>query len=570
MFLHSSFLLAYSFRPSTRKCQPSTSHEQSPSPSIVNQPSTSHDQMPNSNVEDTIEEVIQNYMVDADTEDDNVANLDADLTWTPVTGTHIKTFDFTAQNVGIRPDIYENFRNNSPLHFFFMFLDDEVFELMTTETNRYAAQKLADPKLEVNARLRKWKDTNPEELKIFIGILLWMGLVRMPNLHSYWSTKNIYYNKIKTIMSRNRFQLLLATWHFHDNEDFTDASKLRKLTPLLNLLKSKYQSVVVPQKNLCIDETLVPFRGRLSFRQYIKNKRHKFGIKLFKLCTKGGYTYNLSVYCGKENDDKEPVPTRVVNNLLGDLLGKGYTLYTDNYYTSINLAHKLLAHNTHLVGTLRKNRKMNPKVVVDGKLNQCDIIARESNTGVVITKWKDKREVLMLSTKHTDEVVTVQRRNKEIVKPIVVMDYNNSKAFIDLSDQLKSYNSSLRRGIKWYRKLAIEMILGTSVVNAHILYCSVTQNKISVTTFKEILCEELLGINRVENEPAPNRNEQKHVLTEKESRRRCTECYRKLSEECGRKQAQMKAKNTKFCCEICKKHYCISCFFEVHECTKNN
>ncbi|KAJ4432959.1 hypothetical protein ANN_15216 [Periplaneta americana] len=91
---------------------------------------------------------------------------------------------------------------------------------------------------------------------------------------------------------------------------------------------------------------------------------------------------------------------------------------------------------------------------------------------VIVSKWKDKREVLMLTTGHGDETVTVQKHGKEITKPKVIIDYNNSKAFIDLSDQLKVYNTSLRRGIKWYRKLANEMIFGTTIVNAQVIYSS--------------------------------------------------------------------------------------------------
>lgn len=523
------------------------------------------DQIP-SDVNETIDQVIRDYMVDEDNENEAV-DAGSDINWHPVTGNNLKTFDFTVENVGIKPSIYENYADKLPIDFFLLFVDDEILQVMVTETNRYATQNLTNPELEAKARIRQWKNTNPYELKQFLGVLIWMGLVQMPHLHSYWSKKKIYSNYVKKIMSRNRFQLLLSMWHFSDNEDFSDTSKLRKLSPLLNHLKSKYQSVIVPEQNICIDETLVPFRGRLAFRQYIKNKRHKFGIKLFKLCTKGGYTYNLSVYCGKEGDNQEPVPTRVVKNLLADLLDKGYILYTDNYYTSVSLAHKLLAQNTHLVGTLRKNRKYNPKDVIDQKLNKGDTIARESNTGVIVSKWKDKRDVLMLSTKHVNENVTVQTRNTEVLKPKVVVDYNNSKAFIDLSDQLKSYNSSLRRGIKWYRKLAIEMLLGTSIVNAHMVYSAVTTNKISITSFKEILCEQLLDINKFDNIAVPD-NGEKHILEETENRRRCVECYRKLSESEGRKAAQRKSKNIKLCCSACKKNYCMPCFFEVHQCTK--
>ena len=32
------------------------------------------------------------------------------------------------------------------------------------------------------------------------------------------------------------------------------------------------------------NDDVVPFRGRLKFRQYLPKKSHKYGIKLFKLC----------------------------------------------------------------------------------------------------------------------------------------------------------------------------------------------------------------------------------------------------------------------------------------------
>lgn len=45
---------------------------------------------------------------------------------------------------------------------------------------------------------------------------------------------------------------------------------------------------------------MIPFRGRIVFKQYIKGKRHTFGIKLFKLCVQDGIIYNFKVYSGKD------------------------------------------------------------------------------------------------------------------------------------------------------------------------------------------------------------------------------------------------------------------------------
>ena len=49
-----------------------------------------------------------------------------------------------------------------------------------------------------------------------------------------------------------------------------------------------------------IDKVVVPFKGRVIFKQYIPKKHKRFGIKMFKLCDSTGYTYDMKVYLGKD------------------------------------------------------------------------------------------------------------------------------------------------------------------------------------------------------------------------------------------------------------------------------
>lgn len=243
---------------------------------------------------------------------------------------------------------------------------------------------------------------------------------------------------------------------------------------------------------------MVPFRGRLRFKQYIKGKRHKFGIKLFKLCLSGGYTYHTKIYCGADKVEGMSVATKVVFELMQGSLDKGATLYTDNWYTSIELAQKLLDRNTHLVGTLRKNRKGLPQDVVNAKLKKGEIIGREKN-GIVVFKWKDRRDVMMLTTKHKDTLVEIPGRRETKMKPEAVIDYNTAKSFIDVSDQLSSYSTSVRRSLKWFKKVAVELITGSALVNAYYLYNKnkdINEKKISIIQFKENLCEQLLSLGK--------------------------------------------------------------------------
>jgi len=280
--------------------------------------------------------------------------------------------------------------NASALNYFKLFFSTDIFELMVVETNRNAEQFLSKSRLTKFSRFSKWPPTNVDEIEKFMGLLLWFGLVQVPSLESYWSTKIRYKNNVAPkIMSRNRFELLLRFWHFADNEKTLDNDRIYKVRDLLERVVKKYQNVMELDECLAIDESMVPFRGRLKFKQYIPGKAHKYGVKLFKICEKNGYTHDLQVYAGKNQVDGKGLALRVVMELSRPYLNVGRTVVTDNFYTSMPLARELLKNNTHLVGTLRTNRVKLPEVLKT-KLKKGQIIGKESTDGVVVAKWHDK------------------------------------------------------------------------------------------------------------------------------------------------------------------------------------
>ena len=66
---------------------------------------------------------------------------------------------------------------------------------------------------------------------------------------------------------------------------------------------------------------------------------------------------------------------------------------------------------------------------------------------------------------------------------------------MDISDQMSSYFSPLRKSVIWYNKVAIELLLSTSVVNALIVYTKLTNRKMKIKNFREELVKKLLGLN---------------------------------------------------------------------------
>lgn len=509
---------------------------------------------------------------DSDSSDDNVplANLVHHRRWEPVAGDR-NNFAFTSLYTGGNPNVVQELQGQDPIAFFKHFIDDEVVTLLVTETNRFAAQNTAAGAANrTKSRMTKWVDTNNTEMQKFLGITMWMGLMQLPQLRDYWSTNMLYENGIPKIMSRNRFEMLLSMFHICDNEQpRLPNDRLFKISNLLAILQPKFKESYIPEELVCIDESNVPFRGRIHFRQYIPNKRHRYGIKVFKLCVSGGYTWSFKIYTGKEERaDDTSVAEKVVTDLMDGLLDSGRTLYTDNWYTSVSLSKKLVARNTHLVGTLRANRKNNPPDVVKAKLKRGEVVAQQNEDKTVVLKWRDKRDILMLSTKHDDSLVSFVHRGQEIRKPATVVEYNHGKAFIDLSDQMAAYAPYVRRTVKWYKRLAFHLLTSTTVVNALHLYNKVNTKKMGIIKFKEAIIQSLVRPNTMPiDRPSPSR--QKHLLKEAEgqkrvTRKRCSPCYKTMSRQRDAAFARKNAKKVNTFCETCKIPMCLSCF-QKHE-----
>ena len=419
----------------------------------------------------------------------------------------------------------------------------------------------------------------------FLGVVIQMGLVQMPKVDYYWSKSKLYGSAvIQNTMSRDRFELLLKFYHFSNNEKkHADQDRLFKSKPLLDLLKDRFKSIYIPTSTISIDETMVPWKGRLLFKQYIPGKVHKYGIKIYKLAATNGYTWNFTIYTGKQDPTAGLGHSQtVVMNLSEDLLGCYRTIVTDNFFTSISLAEHLLQNDTYLIGTFRSNRAVSGQEIVQKKLKHGEVYGLQNKNGLKLIKWKDKRDVLMISTKPSHSAVVVDTRkinklNERIMKPQVVLDYNEGKQGIDLSDQLSAYYTCLRRSIKWYHKVAFELIFGTSVVNSYLIYKeNYTTGNTSILQFRESLVRSLLlGVPSEDLKPGPRQQSTSslkrkladHELEEMEGstrnvRRRCAGCYEKNREQQSREVCHSTTKKIKTFCSDCNKFYCLDCFNE--------
>ena len=388
------------------------------------------------------------------------------------------------QNISFtgEPGIQVDTKGFEPIDYFRLFFNDDIINYLVIETNRFAEQFTRDNNLKRRSRAHKWYPTDPVEMKQFLGLTFLMGIIQKPTIQMYCSNNSLYSTLIfKQVMQRDKYLLILKFLHFNDNDNMPGATepnpdKLFKIRLLIYHLFEKFQEVYTPSRNVCIDESLLLWKGRLHFKQYIPLKRSRFGIKLFMLCEDGGYTYRFRVYTGEgtlvDGNQNLSVSEKIVEDLMLPLLNKGYHLYIDNWYTSIPLLQYLRDNETLASGTIRKNRKGFPEKVSKANLRQRgESIARGSDA-LLALKCKDTKEVCMLTTIHDERMQNVRNRRNPanpVEKPKCFVDYNKYMGGVDRTDQLLEPFKVAGKCMKWYKKLAMHL-LQLSFLNNFLLY----------------------------------------------------------------------------------------------------
>jgi len=159
---------------------------------------------------------------------------------------------------------------------------------------------------------------------------------------------------------------------------------------------------------------------------------------------------------------------------------------------------QLYNRKTHVVGTLRMNRKGVPKDLTKLKLKPGGVCFRTCDP-ITIIVWHDKRDVNVITTLH-DASMSVAPGDKvdrqtglPKMKPAAVVAYNHHMGSVDKSDQMVLLNSTARKTLKWTKKLFFHL-MDLSSTNAYILYC-MHVTRITHLKFMKQLIEEIVREN---------------------------------------------------------------------------
>lgn len=393
-------------------------------------------------------------------------------------------------------------------------------------------------------------DITDAELDTFLGLLYLRGVMNAKNfpLDLLWSDE-YGCQAFRQSMPRNRFRQIKTFIRFDSRTTRKERIKDDKfclMSWVLSRFVANCQKAYTPDVSLTVDEQLFPTKARCRFTQFMPNKPDKFGIKFWILAELNSkYCLNMKPYLGKDDERVTSLGTHVVVTLMEPYFGRGYNVTTDNFFTSAELAKKLLDKRTSVVGTVRLNRK---EIPASSKLATHNSIFFSSDSlNLVKYQAKQLKTVALLSTLHKGAACQTDGKKK----PESVLYYNENKCGVDMLDSM-CRQMSTKAGCRRWPLAVFFNLLDIAGINAWIIFAKTTGSHMSRRQFLRQLSVELTeGTTSSRHRPTAASVSPSSTAGQLGTRVNC------------QVRAACKRNRTTVMCDVCKRPVCGKCMAAI-------
>ncbi|XP_046681368.1 piggyBac transposable element-derived protein 4-like [Homalodisca vitripennis] len=387
---------------------------------------------------------------------------------------------------------------SSPIDYFMDIFPEDLINRIVFQTNLYCTQKLQGGS--------NFVPTTNNEVKVFLGINILMGIKRLPSYRDYWSADPAIRDPfISSAMTVNRFGWFLTNLHLNDNTNMPNRQdpaydKLFKIRPFLDTLSRTFLESYQPKEFQSVDESMIRFKGRSTLKQYMPLKPVKRGYKVWVRADESGFICEFQIYTGRLRDGRAEklLGERVVRDLTEKIVGENHKVYFDNFFSSMDLLKVLQSQKIQACCTVRKDRVNLPKFFnKDQIMRRGDSDVRCTLAGLVCVKWMYKKPVIFASNYHDpNEKSSVKRKLKngtkvDVPSTTLVSDYNKHMGYVDKADQLKKCYQIDRRSRKWWHRIFFHF-LDVCIVNSYIMFSQQSEGAtLSLKQFQDQLITKL-------------------------------------------------------------------------------
>lgn len=188
-------------------------------------------------------------------------------------------------------------------------------------------------------------------------------------------------------------------------------------------------------------------------------------------------------------------------NLLkdGNCLNKGYHIFFDNSFSSVDFVRYLYSTESYVTGTIRRSKRCIPDYLKKANMNEVKYFRNNEVFCAYCERKSVKNPVLLISTKIANQNVMITKRQHDrkmhSTKAAIIQSYNTYMDDVDELDKILCTYLDEPRTVKYWKKVTFS-IISRMVLNTYIIYEERVNGKamnridfISNTIF-EIECDE--------------------------------------------------------------------------------
>lgn len=352
----------------------------------------------------------------------------------------------------LHPEIPPNTRFDSILESFLLYYSHDINYIVVRETNREAERVMQLPDCSLYIRDR-WYPVTEGEMLAFVGLLIEAGVMRDSGRYLNELFDERRGNPLfRSTMTCERFKQILRFIRFDDKATRPERrlyDKLAAFRQIWNMFVANFRANYVPSAYVTVDEGLVPFRGRAPFKVYMKNKPHKYGIKIWMMSdSESYYCYNAQVYLGQQPGGREVGQgQRVVLDLVQPIEGSGRNVTTDQFFTSFELGQELKEQRLTLVGTMNQRHRDVPHQLRRNRNRALYETLFCHSQGAMLLSYVPKRNKAVVILTTMDDTHETDDDEKQL--PIVIKEYNALKCGVDTTNKLLITYHVRRKSNRW-------------------------------------------------------------------------------------------------------------------------
>ena len=440
------------------------------------------------------------------------------------------------------------------------FFTNEFFKYICDQTNNYAYEN----------NLNKDKAITTEDIKNYFFILIYVSVIKLPQIDMLWTKSEFYSTIVPKVMTLYKFKKI--TQYFHVGA-VGGADPMSKLNLIISYFNEKWKENYYYGQMSTIDECMAAFKGKTRFRQYIKSKHKKRGIKFFAQSNSlTGYLYSVIPYTGKEMEYDRTIGCgpSVLKTFINETI-EGYRkngqdeidihFTFDNYFSSVDIFDYFNKLDMYFTCTINPKRNCFPDNVKTAKCAKGAVrsfIVGDNEYRYLLYNQKGKIAYLASNAFTAYNTTYVNKMRKKKIKPEIVYIYNVTKAGVDKIDSTTNQYKSQRRTKKWW-KAAFFYLFDVTLYNASVVYFENTEKEENskVLFFRRRLYE--MHFSNYLRTKEINQTSKYHLPKRTEQFRECDECKKNKD---NRKQH---VPRTRYICTGCNARLCVDCFVPFHK-----